>query len=180
VVHVCQRWQNVVFASLQHLELRLHCIGIRSVRDMLDIWLEFPIIIDGLNDVDNVIAALKWNDCMSQITCLNLSSSELERVVEAMQDPFPTLTHLWLQSTDRMALVIPDSFLGGFALSLRSFWLESIAFLALPKLLSSATNLVYLDLKDLLHSRYISPLVIAACLSTLTRLKSLTLGFKSP
>ena len=59
VVHVCQRWQNVVFASLQHLELRLHCIGIRSVRDMLDIWLEFPIIIDGLNDVDNVIAALK-------------------------------------------------------------------------------------------------------------------------
>jgi hypothetical protein len=147
---------------------------------MLDIWPELPIVIDGLDGVDNVITALKLNDRVSRITCLNPSSSELERIVEAMQDPFPALTHLWLQSTDGMAPVISDSFLGGFAPRLQSLVLEGIPFPALPGLLPSAIDLVYLYLERLPHSGYISPSAMVTCLSTLTRLESLVLGFKSP
>jgi hypothetical protein len=37
LVHVCQRWRSVVFASPRRLDLRLLCSGDRSVRAMLDI-----------------------------------------------------------------------------------------------------------------------------------------------
>jgi hypothetical protein len=180
LVHVCRRWRNVVFASPRRLDLRLRCSGTRSVREMLDIWPELPIVIEELQGVDNVIAALELNDRVSRICLLYVSSSELERIVEAMQDPFPALTDLWLHPTDGMAPVISDSFLGGSAPRLRSLWLQRIPFPALPKLLSSAVDLVYLLLEDLPHSGYISPSAMVTCLSTLTRLESLFLGFRSP
>jgi len=147
-----------------------------------DIWPELPIVIEGVEGVDNinVIAALELKDRMSRITFLDVSSSESERIVEAMQDPFPVLTQLWPWSTDGMAPVISDSFLGGSAPRLGSLWLESIPFPALPKLLSSATDLVDLHLTDIPHSGYISPSAMVTCLSALTRLKSLVLGFQSP
>ena len=50
----------------------------------------------------------------------------------------------------------------------------------LPKLLLSATHLVRLYLYNIPHSGYISPEVMASCLSVLTRLESLVIRFKSP
>jgi hypothetical protein len=147
---------------------------------MLSIWPKLPIVIEGLQGIDNVIAALELNDRVSRITRLNISSSESERVVEAMQDPFPALTHLSLWSSDGMAPVISDSFLGGSAPRLQILWLKSIPFPALPKILSSAADLVYMRLSKIPHSGYISPSAMVTCLSALTRLKSLVLGFKSP
>jgi len=147
---------------------------------MLDIWPELPIVIEGVEGVHNVIAALELNDRVSRIYLLYVSSSELERIVEAMQDPFPALTDLWLHPTDGMAPVISDSFLGGSAPHLRFLWLQGIPFPALPKLLSSATDLVDLDLNNIPHSGYISPSAMVTCLSTLTRLGSLVLEFQSP
>jgi hypothetical protein len=186
LVHVCRRWRNVVFASPRRLDLRLRCTRTRSVRDMLDIWPELPIIIldyesrETVESADNVIAALELNDRVSMIAFTRVSNSTSEKIVEAMQDPFPALRHLWLLPTDGMAPVISDSFLGGSAPRLVSLWLERIPFPALPKLLSSATDLVDLDLYNIPHSGYISPSAMVTCLSTLTRLKSLVLGFKSP
>jgi len=43
LVHVCQRWRNVVFVSSHRLNLRLMCTGDRPVRKMLDIWPALPI-----------------------------------------------------------------------------------------------------------------------------------------
>jgi hypothetical protein len=147
---------------------------------MQDIWPELPIVIVKVEGVDNVIAALELNDRVSRITCLNLSSSELERVVAVTQDPFPGLTHLWLWSSDGMEPVIPDSFLGGSAPRLRYLGLKSIPFPALPKLLSSATDLVNLYLFYIPHSGYISPSAMVTCLSALARLEVLVLEFQSP
>jgi hypothetical protein len=62
-----------------------------------------------------------------------------------MQESFPALTTLDLQSRGEMASVA-DSFLGGSAQHLRYLRLLSIPFPALPKLLSSATDLVNLHL----------------------------------
>jgi hypothetical protein len=132
-----------------------------------------------VESADNVIAALELNDRVSRID-LAVSGSRLERVVAVMQDPFPALKDLWLRSTDGMASVISDSFLGESAPRLRYLELESIPFPALPKLFSSTTDLVTLNLFDIPHSGYISPEVMVTCLSVLTRLKSLTLQFQSP
>jgi hypothetical protein len=79
-----------------------------------------------------------------------------------------------------MAPVISDSFLGGSAPRLRYLGLDSIPFPALPKLLSSATDLVDLHLEHLPHSGYISPSAMATCLAPLTKLESLVLEFQSP
>jgi hypothetical protein len=153
---------------------------------MLDIWPELPVIIqdyDGSKTVegaDNIIAALDLKDRVSRINFWSIPSLELESFAAVMQDPFPTLTHLSLVSFDKMAPVISDSFLGGSALRLQYLRLQGIPFLALSKLLSSATDLVDLCLWNTPHSGYISPKAIVACLSELTRLKSFLLHFQSP
>jgi hypothetical protein len=113
LVHVCRRWRNVVFASPRRLDLQLRCTRTRSVRDMLDIWPELPIIIldyesrETVESADNVIAALELNayDRVSMIAFTRVSNSTSEKIVEAMQDPFPALTHLSLWSCDRMVPV---------------------------------------------------------------------------
>ena len=116
---------------------------------------------------------------MSRISLRGISSSELERFVVVMQGPFPALTDLILMlcSSDEMALVISDSFLGRSTPRLRYLWLDRLLFPALPKLLQ-----VNLRLWNISHSGYISPLtmIICQCLSTLTKLKALSLRFRSP
>jgi hypothetical protein len=159
---------------------------------MLDIWPKFPVIIqdDGfpedlkaMEGVDNVIAALELNDRVSEIRLWAVSSPELKRLVAVMQDPFPALTKLWLESTeeiDEMAPVISDSFLGGSAPRLQCIQFCDIPFPALPNLLLTATDLVDLRLFDIPHSGHLSPGAMIICLSTLTRLESLILEFQSP
>ena len=98
-----------------------------------------------------------------------------------MQEPFPALTNLTLYGDNaETALVIPDSFSGGSAPHLRFLTLDRLPFPGLSKLLLSATGLIHLDIWRIPHSGYISPEVMASCLSVLTRLVSLTLGFESP
>jgi hypothetical protein len=95
-----------------------------------------------------------------------------------MQVPFPELTLLRLSSDGEV--VLPDSFLGGFAPRLRYLWLNRIPFPGLPKLFLSATHFVALHLQDIPHSGYISPDAMVTTLSTLTSLGLLSLEFQSP
>ena len=95
--------------------------------------------------------------------------------------PFPELISL------RMSLLsgpnepaLPDSFLGGSAPRLRHLTLSAIPFPGLPKLLLSATHLVYLALYHIPHSGYISPEAMVTCLSVLTSLEELRLCLHSP
>jgi hypothetical protein len=128
---------------------------------------------------DNVIAALKHNDRVCQITLK--FDLVMKKVLDAMQGPnFPALTHLSLSSVIEIARVVPDSFMGGSAPRLQDLRLERVPFPGLSKLLLSATDLFRLDLCRIPHSGYISPQAIVACLSTLPRLKLLYLGFESP
>ena len=74
-------------------------------------------------------------------------------------------------------IVIPDAFLGGSAPRLKSVLLSSIRFPALPKLLSSARDLVNLHLGDFSIAD-ISLEAMVTCLSGLTKLRSLTICFR--
>src|SRR5260221_4187682 len=95
LVHVCQRWRNLVFTSPRHLNLQLHFKPPkRSVKRMLDIWPELPICIHAdsldrsMKEVrDDVVAALRLTHPVSGIRYASTSSS-LERSGPLMEHPF--------------------------------------------------------------------------------------------
>jgi hypothetical protein len=152
---------------------------------MLDIWPALPIEIHDpwvgrrKEGVDNIIAALEHPDRVHSIALRPFSSSAWEAIVAAMQVPFPELTYLWLWFSGGPVPVLPNSFLGGSAPRLRTLKLGNISFPAASNLLLSASDLVNLSFCDIPHSGYISPEAMVACLSSLNRLESLRLGFKS-
>ena len=184
LVHVCRRWRSVLFRSPRRLKLRLYCTTRTPVRDTLDIWPSFPLVVYDIagttEDMDNVVAALERRDRVDKICLREVNGSSLEKVLAAMQEPFPELTFLWLSSKREPVPVVPDSFLGRSAPRLRFLVLDGIPFPGLPKLPLSATNLVNLQLSNIPHSGYISPDTVVAALSALTSLQFLNLGFRSP
>jgi hypothetical protein len=184
LVHVCRKWRIVVLESPRRLNLQLHCGTRNPVRQMLDAWPVLPIVIwdwSPTRAVDNIIAALEHNDRVCQIDLGGAPSLLLEKVLAAMQEPFPALTSLQLWSKDDdEAPVISDSFLGGSAPRLQYLDLNCLPYLGLPKLLMSSTHLVTLHLLDIPHSGYISPEAMLTALSALTNLETFDLRFQSP
>jgi hypothetical protein len=184
LVHVCRRWRCIIFGSPRHLNLQLVCQGNTPARDTLDVWPALPLIIWCYGDystgsVDNIVAVLEHSDCICQIDLWNVQSSYLEIFLAKMQQPFPELTDLFLDSEAGMT-VVPNSFLGGSAPHLRTLALDRLLFPGLPKLILSATHLYSLSLDNIPHSGYISPEEMVATLSTLTSLEYLMLKFQSP
>jgi F-box-like len=182
LVHVCRRWRIVVFGSPRRLRLRLYCTA-RSRVAMLLILPPFPLVIYDSTSlsgyVDSVLIALQRTDRVEEIHLYHVGSA-IEKVLAEMQVPFPELTSLQLLSYNKPVPIVPDSFLGGSAPRLRSLRLGGISFPGLPKLLLSATHLVYLHLFNIPHSAYISPDVVVTALSTSSSLGSLALEFQSP
>jgi hypothetical protein len=188
LVHVSRKWRNVVFGSPSRLDLRLYCKAGTPVMKTLDVWPPLPIVIDvkgfmSMNpnfDVNDIVAALKHNERICQLTLSSISSPRMENFLAEMQQPFPALTYLDLSPGNETASVDPDSFLGGSAPRLQTLILDRISFPGLPKLLLSATHLVHLELWSIPHSGYISPKAMVAGLSVLTRLEYLEIRFESP
>ena len=184
LVHVCQRWRYLVFASPGHLNLRLECTIDTRSREMLGVWPPFPIVITDYSDsmfgVDNIVAALEQRDRVCRITLDDIPGSKMDDIVPAMLGPFPALEGIIFGAIDSEMVVVPDSFLCGSAPRLLWLTFHAIPFPALPTLLSSARNLVNLQLSDIPRSGYISPEVMVTCLSAMPRLSSLRFQFDSP
>jgi hypothetical protein len=159
------------------------------VREMLDIWSALPIVIEDWEmdgnprqsayGVDNIMAALEHRDRVCQINLENVPPILFERDSVTMESS-PALTHLFLSDEHTSFLVLPDSFLGGSAPRLRQLVLEAVPVPALPRLLLSTNDLVQLNLWNIPHSGYIPPDAMITCLSSVTRLEILFLGFDSP
>ncbi|KAH9959135.1 hypothetical protein BJV74DRAFT_872797 [Russula compacta] len=188
LVHVCRRWRHIVFESSRYPDLRLICTYATLVRRTQDVWPNLPIIIDIWNysrllypeDESSIVATLGHYTRISQITLSGLTNSFWGRLALVMKGPFPALTSLHLGSNDDMSPVLSDAFSGGFAPLLQRLWLVGISVPSLPVLLLFSPNLSELYLIRIPHSGYISPQVIAICLSSLTMLKSLRIEFRSP
>ncbi len=184
LVHVCRRWRNVVFGSPRRLNLRLVCTPETRARDTLDVWPALPLLIWGnmssSSGADDIIVALRQSNRICEVHLWGLEDQQLDKVLAAMQVPFPQLTRLRLISFCEAPPVVPDSFLGGSAPHLRIFQLTGIPFPGLPKLHLSAAHLVRLWLFNIPHSGYISPEAMAALLSVLSSLQRLYLQFQSP
>jgi len=177
-----------VFTSPRHLNLVLVCRSpYRSAKKMLDIWPKLPIYVHDLGhsskeNIDNVATALRLNHRVSGIRLDRTLELAWETFAPLMQHSFPTLTHLWVQADQPyfQKPVISRSFLGGSTPSLRHLALIGIPLPPLLELLLSATNLVCFRYDNWRSSGYISPQAMVTDLSTLTRLESLSLKFRSP
>ena len=156
LVHVCQTWRNIIFGSARRLNLQLRCTAGTRMREMPDIWPPLPIVVesDGHENwgVDNIVAALEHNDRIISIHLwplgVTFSTSQMEEILAAMQQPFPALIDVELESVP----VDFASFFGGSAPCLQELCLNLITFPGFPKLLLSATNLVRLNLVEIRHS----------------------------
>ena len=99
LVHVCQKWRNVVFGSPLRLDLQLRCSPSTPVKETLDVWPPLPIFAQSFGHekwgVDNIIAALQHSDHICQLELIGtIPSPEMEEVLVAMQQPFPELKRL--------------------------------------------------------------------------------------
>ena len=179
LVHVCRNWRIVVFGSPRRLNLRLLCTARTSIRKLLDVWPPLPIVVRSDGDghekwgVENIFAALKHNDRICQLELIDFPVSQAEKVLAAMQKPFPALKGLFLRPNERAAPIDFDLFLGGSAPRIQSLRLHYILPPGLPDVLLSATHLVDLDLWFIPHSDCILPETMVHCLSGLTRLERL-------
>ncbi|KAH9037545.1 hypothetical protein EDB84DRAFT_1138187 [Lactarius hengduanensis] len=186
LAHVCRRWRQIIFESPQRLNLQIRCTFGTPVREGLGIWPPIPIAIDfrspyddGLppDEEDNVMAALEHPGRVCYLR-LKATRLQLEKMVTVMQEPFPALTHLDISLDGQHAPVLPAEFLRGSAPRLRKFRLTGIPFPALPTLLMSASNLVFLFLQKIPPTGYISPEVMVGCLAALHRLETFVLKFQ--
>ena len=186
LVHVCQRWRQIVFASPLRLDLRILCTSRNRVGKNLCIWPNLPIVIEyshsgrGIRPrkADYVIAALHHLDRVCDVS-LDIKRSQLGKIATAMKKPFPVLTRLQIGSNDRNVPVLPIGFLGRSAPSLRSITLSGIPYPALPALLLSASNLFALELRGIPPTGYISPQAMVTCLAALPRLTTFDIQFQS-
>ncbi|KAH9167717.1 hypothetical protein EDB89DRAFT_2232256 [Lactarius sanguifluus] len=187
LVHVCQRWRQIIFASPRRLNLETLCTYGTPVRKYLVIWPAIPIVMQYghyrssivPNDEDNVIAALEYPDRVCRVM-LYVTASQLGKIATMMQEPFPKLTRLSISSEDGNLPVLSDEFLGRSAPLLQEIELYGVPFPELPTLLLSAVHLVELKLRNLPQTGYISPEAMVACLAALPRLEVLHIGFQSP
>ncbi len=133
----------------------------------------------GEENVENLIAAMEHRDRISEIHIDDIFGSELKKLASVMQKPFPTLRHFYHNSNLMTAPDLPETFLGGSAPCLRSFWLSRTPFPSFPKFILSATHIAHLCLDNMPHSGYISPRVMATCVAALPNLKHLFIVFES-
>ena len=184
LIHVCRSWRQVAFAYPQRLRLLLVCDLRTPVQKLLDIWPPlFVAVRHSFNvegDENNVISTLEHHHRVRWIVFKGLTSNVLESLTAVMQEPFPALTGLRLESSGEMGPIIPDAFLGGSSPQLRKVFLEGVAFPALPRFVASATHLTNLRLQHIPDTGYISPEAMATCLAALPQLEELIIGFQSP
>jgi hypothetical protein len=190
LVHICQRWRQVVFASPLRLNLQILCTNGTPVRENLRIWPDLPIVVNYHNfypksgfphdDEGNVVTALnpEHHDRVCFVG-LSVTSSQLGKIATVMQGPFPALKCLRITSKTRNAPTLPPKFLAGFAPRLEEVTLFGVPFPALPTLLLSAIDLVTLDLRDIPPTGYIPPDAMVVSLAALPRLESLVIEFQS-
>ncbi|KAI0284908.1 hypothetical protein BC826DRAFT_1179169 [Russula brevipes] len=185
LLDVCRRWRYIIFESPQRLHLRLGCNETTPTKELLDIWPPFPITVTlharhlDAKGEGNIITALERRSHVTTLSIV-LRNSFMGRFSTVMRYPFPLLTKLYLssESGSSAAVVLPEAFLSGSAPCLERIILWEIAYPALPKLVSSATRLVYLDLYHIPHN--ISPEEMANCLAAPPSLQIAFIRFQSP
>jgi hypothetical protein len=185
LVHVCQRWRGIIFASPRRLDLHLLCSYGTPVRKELLFWpVTLPLILDYRHfvippeDEDNIAAALEHPSRVHQIKIL-ATAPLIKQMTTTLQKSFPALTDLGLTCDDSDFPVISRRFLGGSSTpSLQHLHLKHISFPQIPLYFSSAHNLVSLRLEVMTANGHILPEAMVRSLAVLIGLETLFISFR--
>jgi hypothetical protein len=128
-------------------------------------------------DLEGVIAALNHPTRTREIQ-LTATAPLLESITTLTQQPFFMLEYLQLSTSTEPGLVLPSEFGGGFS-SVRTLRMIRVALPVSPQLLSSAQDLVYLQLEEIPIIGYTLE-ALPICLPAMTQLKTLRIHFHSP
>ncbi|KAI9510341.1 hypothetical protein F5148DRAFT_599245 [Russula earlei] len=152
LVHVCQRWRNLILGSASYLQLCLVCTYGVPVADMLAHSPRLPLIIDYINvnrditeDEGRILLALQHRDRVRRIR-LEMSISNLQKLIVAIEDDFPVLEFLYVGPPSRQdtSLTLSKSLR---APHLRHLILRNFAFPTGSPLLATPGALVTLSLQ---------------------------------
>ena len=185
LAHVCQKWRHIISTSPCRLDLRILCDN-RTPIEILHVWRTLPLAVsfkaarESTLMPQNITAVLRHLDRIWQVE-LYVTISMIRSLAEMIQKPCRALESISITVEDAMGTSIPvcNAFLGGFAPHLKEIKLDGI-FYPFPKLrqvLLSTNNLVELRLSKIPNAVYFSPDELVTSLSTLVRLKSLSVGF---
>jgi hypothetical protein len=162
---------RVYFTTPSSYHIQLLCKPGTPVRTHLSCWPAFPILVEhdgsklATRDEDNVLAALQHSNRVCKLY-LTLRTKQLEKLVAAMQAPYPALENLGL-TFGRTAPVLPEgSIFSGPLPHLQVLELESVPFPTLLSLLALAKNLSELCIYNIPKSGYISPEALVAGLAS--------------
>ena len=185
-IQVCRRWRHLIFESPRSLDIQLVCTATTPTGRLLDFMPPFPITVfcsslslySRMVGVENLITALERQDRTSHIYIYDIYRSELPELIAIMDKPRPILTKFALMMTDYHSTpVLPKTFLGGSAPSLRSFTLAGVQFPTFLEFILSSIHIIDLALYGV---GYISPEVMASCLAALPNLCSFHIQSLSP
>ena len=185
LVHVCRQWRQIIFESPRRLNLQILCTTRTPVTKNLGIWPAFPIVIEYRysgssikpGGEENVIAALRHPNRVCCVT-LDVPGPQLAKVTTVMEESFPLLARLYIDSRGGNSPFLPGSFLGGSAPCLQEIDFYGIPFPSLPTLLLSTNDLVTLNLCDIPPVGHISPEAMVVGLAALPRLEIFIIEYR--
>ena len=190
LIHVCRWWRSLVLASPRRLDLRLTYTfkyGFHVMKKAMESWPTLPIDVWHPSRArwyrpeyeDDASFALQHPNRIRDIN-LSLTRSLLLKIRAQFLASFPALEYLRLELEYREAEsqpTLPVGFLGGSASRLRHIHLIGVASPTFPLVLSSARDLISLQLSSVSRRAYFSPETLSIGLSTTTRLKFLCIDF---
>ena len=185
--HVCQRWRRVILSSASYLGVSLVCTEGTPVADMLAHSPPLPLDLDyfyedveiAAEDEEGAILALKHYNRLRRVR-LAMPATSLQKLIEAMDDEYPSLEYLIVTPPDEDKSSIcqfPETFP---APNLRHLYVDGFALPIGSQLLTTAAGLVTLCL-DMVHpSTYFHPNILLRWLSFLPQLEMLVVYFSFP
>ena len=186
LVHVCQRWRNIIFRSASYLGIFLVCTYGTPIADMLAHSPPLPLIVhydtEGrditTDDEDGIIFALKQRDRVLRVRLARMDTSLIEKFIAVMDEEVPILENLIIIlpiKDDSTILVLPETV---HAPHLRLLWLGGFALPMGSRLLTTAVSLVTLYLVMDHPSTYFHPNTLLQWISLMPQLETLTIYFK--
>jgi len=189
LAHVCRRWRFVIFSYSRCLDLRIISThGTNSIHRSPIFWNPLPINIwyprnryGALSEMDEGnISVILENPARIREVDIMITRSLLIKCASSIKKSFPTLEFLRLrapESDSGVPVILPSDFLGCSTPRLRDIRLDVTNFPALPRLLSSAKNLVSIQLERIHPERVFRADELATGLSAAAHLESLKIYF---
>ena len=185
LVHVCQRWRNIVLGSATYLDLSLLCTYGTPVTDMLAHSPPLPLVVGYFQrtreltteDEEGIILALKQHDRIRRVRLGN-SFAIIQKFILAMDEECPILEFLHIMHPIEDNTTIsrfPETFQ---APRLRHLTLRSFALPIGSRLLTTAVGLVTLNLVMVHPSTYFHPNTLIRWISLMPQLETLDIFLK--